>query len=67
MTCSLCDDPAAGRFRLSRGCVAFPDDREQFLCLSHVCKSQPLGTFELVEDLRPEGAEGVFGRGGPWP
>ena len=38
---------------LSEGCICFPDDREQLLCLHHAMRSTPLGTIEalyLVDD-----------------
>jgi hypothetical protein len=65
--CRFCNSPAAGRFALSRGCVAFPEDREQLLCLHHWCRATPLGDMVLVEDLRRADGEGAFGLGGPPP
>lgn len=45
-----CPEEAVARFRLDAGCVAQPGEREQDLCLHHVMRASPLGTFELVED-----------------
>ena len=48
--CRFRDGPAIGRWRLSEGCVAFPADREQDLCLHHARRARALETFELVDD-----------------
>lgn len=39
---------AVGRFAFSDGCVCYPDDKEQDLCIQHVVKSTPLGSFECL-------------------
>jgi hypothetical protein len=55
--CRFGDGPAVGRYRLSRGCIVFPGDREQDLCPHHVLRVSPLGTFELIADYTlPGGA-----------
>lgn len=46
--CRFGDGDAVARFRLSRGCVCFPDDREQDLCCQHIARATPLGTLELI-------------------
>jgi hypothetical protein len=51
LRCRLCDDEALAVFGLSRGCVAFPADRIQAMCLHHALRSTPLGSLELLADL----------------
>lgn len=46
-----CWDEAVARFHLSEGCVAQPGERDQDLCLHHVMRASPYGTFELTEDF----------------
>jgi hypothetical protein len=48
--CRFGDGEAIGRFALSDGCVAFPEDREQDLCWHHARRATPLGSFELIAD-----------------
>ena len=48
--CRFGDGPAIARFRLSAGCVAYPEDREQDLCWHHARRASPLGSYELIED-----------------
>jgi len=36
---------------MSAGCVCFPGDVEQALCMQHVVRATPLGTMELKRDL----------------
>lgn len=50
MRCRFCGRPAIARFYLSRGCVCYPDDREQDLCLHHAVRATPIGSFELIWD-----------------
>jgi hypothetical protein len=57
--CRFRDGPAIGRFALDRGCVAYPDDREQDLCAHHIRRATPLGSFELVEDYTLPGGKRV--------
>lgn len=45
---------AVARFLLERGCLGRPQDREQYLCIQHAVKAQPLGMMFLVEILDPE-------------
>lgn len=51
----MCNDSALARCRLSEGCVARSEDREQDLCLLHICRATLLGTFEMIADytVRP--------------
>lgn len=51
MKCRFCDDEALAIFHFSRGCVCYPDDRQQTLCWQHVVRATPLGGMELIEDL----------------
>jgi hypothetical protein len=40
---------------LQKGCLAFPDDRDQWLCDYHFDRMSPLGGWWLLEDLlQPE-------------
>ncbi len=49
--CRFGDGPAAARFRTPQGCVCFPDDREQDLCMQHIIKDGTLGDkVEMIED-----------------
>lgn len=48
--CRFGDGPAVARFKLSRGCVAHPEDREQDLCTHHAIRARALGSFELIAD-----------------
>jgi hypothetical protein len=51
--CRFCSDPV---FELSAGCVCYPDDRYQALCMQHVIKATPLGgRMTLIEDLTVDG------------
>jgi len=56
LTCRFCSSEAVARFSMSAGCVCYPDDREQDLCVQHVLRATPLGTMQLVEDYS-RGAE----------
>jgi hypothetical protein len=49
--CRFGDGEAVAVVALDRGCVAYPDDREQALCLHHLFRSQPRGGMRLVADL----------------
>lgn len=49
--CRFGDGAAVVKVRLDKGCVCFPDDREQFLCAHHLYKSTPLGSFDVIEEL----------------
>ena len=42
--------PAVVRVSMDRGCVCYPDDREQDLCVQHDYKSEPLGTYEVIRE-----------------
>jgi len=50
MKCRFCDDEAVAKYTFSNGCVCYPEDREQNLCLQHIVKSNPLGSMVLIED-----------------
>ena len=47
---------AVAIFTFSRGCICFPDDREQALCIQHIVGATPLGSMELVKDLTKDDA-----------
>lgn len=49
--CRFGDGPATVRVALEKGCVCYPDDREQFLCEHHWWKMEPLGDAVVVEEL----------------
>lgn len=53
--CRFCRWPAVGIFELNRGCLCFPEDREQALCMQHVVRATPLGDMSLLIDLTVEG------------
>lgn len=46
--CSLDANPPVAIVELSAGCIAFPDDREQLLCLHHVMRAEPRGTLVVT-------------------
>ena len=48
--------PAAAVYAMSGGCVVYPGDREQALCLQHEARATPLGTMTLLRDLLEEEA-----------
>lgn len=56
--CDLDRDDAIVRIRLSDGCAAFPDAREQKLCATHWRSIEPRGeccileTYPLLESFR---------------
>lgn len=41
---------AAVRVSLSDGCLCYPDDREQDLCIQHLDRANPLGEMEVIKD-----------------
>jgi hypothetical protein len=49
--CRICGDPPVAVYRLERGCVCYPDDREQALCPQHAVRSEPLGDMDMIKDL----------------
>lgn len=57
MKCSACDSPALALFRLPRGCIAFPELTEQWLCAQHIISVQPRDGIELVRSLLLPGSE----------
>jgi hypothetical protein len=54
MKCRFCQDNAVVKVYLSKGCICYPDDHEQDLCIQHLKRATPLGTMELVEDYTTE-------------
>jgi hypothetical protein len=55
VSCRFGDGEAVAVVALERGCIAYPDDREQALCLHHLFRARPLGGMLLAADLT-EGA-----------
>lgn len=51
MKCRFCNDGAVAIFALNEGCLCFPDDREQALCMQHVIKANPIGSMTIKQDL----------------
>lgn len=50
--CRFGDGPAVARFSLPRGCICYPDDREQSLCQHHAAKARANGVdMDLIADL----------------
>ena len=49
--CRFGDGPAVGLFELPRGCIVYPDDREQLLCFYHAMRATPLGDIRLILDF----------------
>lgn len=45
------DDEAVAVFSLDKGCVCYPNDHRLALCMQHIVGMEPIGTFELMEDL----------------
>ena len=43
-----CPDEAVARVQME-GCVCYPDDTEQSLCMQHLHESEPLGKWTVVE------------------
>jgi hypothetical protein len=56
MKCRFNDSEAVAVFAMSEGCVCFPDDREQALCMQHIVRATPLGEMTLIRDLTVDGA-----------
>lgn len=51
--CRHCDDHAVARYKTPQGCVCFPDDREQDLCMQHIIKDGMIGDdVEMIIDYR---------------
>lgn len=40
--------PAVLRIRLSAGCIGYPDDREQDVCLHHAMRVTPIGWVQGI-------------------
>lgn len=47
-----CDMPAVVQVGMDLGCVCFPDDQIQDLCVHHEMKSTPLGSFVVLGRYR---------------
>lgn len=47
------DDEAVARVTLTEGCLVYPDDREQLLCLQHLHSMTAMGDVVNVEWLVP--------------
>jgi hypothetical protein len=60
--CRMCGDEAVAVFHFSRGCVCFPHDQEQALCLQHIIKAEPLGDMVFKQALKPADWEWFVGR-----
>lgn len=52
--CSLCGAEAVAVYYLSHGCQAYPELTVQALCSQHEDKANPVGSMELLKDLRSE-------------
>jgi hypothetical protein len=63
--CRFGDGEAVAVVALDRGCIAYPDDTEQALCLHHFARARPLGGMRLVADLTEGGALTRWLRGQP--
>ena len=59
--CTLCDDPAAAIFEMSRGCFC-SDKTIQPLCMQHIVRATPLGSMELLEILEEGWREEILKR-----
>jgi hypothetical protein len=55
-SCRFGDGEAIARFSLPGGCIAFPEDREQALCLHHAMRATPLDGMYLVADFSADQA-----------
>lgn len=51
LQCRFEDGEPVGLFELDAGCLVYPNDREQLLCLHHAMKASPRGRMALVLDL----------------
>lgn len=50
--CALCSHEAVAVYYMDQGCVAYPDLTVQPLCAHHENRAAPLGSMELLKDLR---------------
>jgi hypothetical protein len=50
--CRFCDQKAITKYELSDGCICFPEDKEQYLCLQHESRAIPLGDMILLEEFK---------------
>ena len=48
MRCRFCSAPAAATYALDAGCLCYPEDREQALCVQHIIRATPLGAMRLL-------------------
>lgn len=44
--CRFCGKAALATFSLPKGCMCYPDDREQALCPQHIISATPLGEMD---------------------
>ncbi len=51
LECRFGCGPAIAVFAMDRGCVCYPDDRQQALCMQHIVRATPLGRMTVVRDL----------------
>lgn len=61
MECRFCGKPAIARFSMERGCMCYPEDREQALCPQHIVSAEPIGAMEVTEVLDAEAWEWFVG------
>jgi predicted Fe-S protein YdhL (DUF1289 family) len=47
--CRFCSQPAVVLVTLSRGCVRYRGERQQWLCLQHYYRSNPLSSLEIKQ------------------
>lgn len=52
--CRFGDCDAMVRVDLSDGCIAYPTDREQDLCINHYHWATPLGRMGVIGVYQPE-------------
>lgn len=48
--CRFGDGEAIALFHMVDGCMCFPDEREQDLCLHHAYRATPLGRMVMIRD-----------------
>jgi hypothetical protein len=61
-SCRFCDSKPVAVFAFDSGCVCYPEDRRQALCMQHVVRATPLGSMQLAQDLTCDGAFGDWWR-----
>lgn len=58
------DGEAIVRVALTEGCLAWPDDREQDLCVQHLSSIEPRGEMWLIDVYEPEVLDWYLGTRG---